>query len=209
MIKVVVVDDHAVVREGLKKIIASNPEMVVTGEAADAREAVNVIHASPCDVVVLDISMPHTNGFDLLKQISTETPELPILVLSMHAADQYAARAFHAGSAGYVTKDSAPFTLVKAIMDVAEGKKNVVEPSRDLPEASGFPPLGTARDRLSGREYQVLCMLASGRTPTEIASSLTLSVKTISTYRARLLAKLSMRNNAELVRFAIKEKLVD
>ncbi|HSU89490.1 MAG TPA: response regulator transcription factor [Terriglobia bacterium] len=210
MIKVVVVDDHAVVREGLKRIIAENVGMMVSGEAADGHEAMLVIKSEPCDVVLLDITMPNKNGLDVLKELHAESPRLPVLVLSMHGEDQYAIRVLRAGAAGYLTKDSAPAKLVQAIRKVVRGGKYV---SPTLAERLVFD-LGTDSDKaphevLSDREYQVLCMISSGKTVTQIAEELSLSVKTISTYRVRILEKLKMKNNAEITRYAIKEGLVD
>jgi len=210
MIRVVVVDDHAVVREGLKRIIAENPGMAVTGEAGDGFEAINVVQKTSCDVVVLDISMPNKSGLDVLKQLQVDHPRLPVLVLSMHAEDQYAVRVLRAGAAGYLTKESAPARLVQAIRKVVRGGK-YVSPALaqklvfDLESGSERP----AHELLSDREYQVLCMLSSGKTVTDIANELALSIKTISTYRVRLLEKLKMKNNAELTRYAIKESLVE
>src|SRR5436190_23637881 len=210
MISVVVIDDHAVVREGLKRIISENPGMAVTGEAGDGYEAMNAVKSNPCDVVLLDISMPHKNGLDVLKQIRAESPRLPVLVLSMHAEDQYAVRVLRAGAAGYLTKESAPDKLVQAIRKVVRGGK-YVSPTLaekliyDLNRDSTKP----THEILSDREYQVLCMIASGKTVTIIAIELNLSVKTVSTYRVRILEKLNMKNNAELTRYAIKEGLVD
>jgi len=210
MIKVCVVDDHAVVREGLKRIIAENPGMAVTAEAGDGHEALKVIQSEPCDVVLLDITMPNKNGLDVLKQLHSESPRLPVLVLSMHAEDQYAVRVLRAGAAGYLTKESAPAKLVQAIRKVVRGGKYV---SPTLAEKLVFDLDSDATKAphqiLSAREYQVLCMIASGKTVTQIADELTLSVKTISTYRVRILEKLSMKNNAELTRYAIKEGLVE
>jgi two-component system, NarL family, invasion response regulator UvrY len=210
MIKVCVVDDHAVVREGLKRIIAENPGMAVTSEAGDGVEALRVIQTEPCDVVLLDITMPNKNGLDVLKQIHAETPRLPVLVLSMHAEDQYAVRVLRAGAAGYLTKESAPAKLVQAIRKVVRGGKYVSTTLAeklvfDLDSRSAKAP----HEVLSDREYQVLCMIASGKTVTIIAEELALSVKTVSTYRVRILEKLNMKNNAELTRYAIKEGLVD
>ena len=210
MIKVVVVDDHAVVREGLKRIIAESPGMAVTGEASDGHEALSVVRKDPCDVVVLDISMPNKNGLDVLKQLHIDSPRLPVLVLSMHSEDQYAIRVLRAGAAGYLTKESAPGKLVQAIRKVVRGgryvsptlaEKLVFDLDTDLNKA--------AHEILSDREYQVLCLIASGKTVGEIAEELALSVKTISTYRVRILEKLRMKNNAELTRYAIKNGLVD
>ena len=210
MIKVVVVDDHAVVREGLKRIVSESGGMVVSGEAADGQEAMRVIKSEPCDVVLLDISMPNKSGLDVLKELHAESPRLPVLVLSMHPEDQYAVRVLRAGAAGYVTKESAPAKLVQAIRKVVRGGKYV---SPSLAERLVFD-LGTdtkkaPHELLSDREYQVLCLIASGKTVTQIGEVLALSVKTISTYRVRILEKLQMKNNAELTRYAIKEGLVD
>src|ERR1051325_1419033 len=210
MIKVCVVDDHAVVREGLKRIIAENPGMAVTAEAGDGHEAIRVIQSQPCDVVLLDITMPNKNGLDVLKQLHSESPRLPVLVLSMHAEDQYAVRVLRAGAAGYLTKESAPAKLVQAIRKVVRGGRYV---SQSLAEKLVFDLDGDStkapHEVLSDREYQVLCMIASGKTVTMIAVDLGLSVKTVSTYRVRILEKLNMKNNAELTRYAIKEGLVD
>jgi two-component system invasion response regulator UvrY len=210
MINVVVIDDHAVVREGLKRIISENPGMAVSGEAGDGFEAMKVVKSHPCDVVLLDITMPNRNGLDVLKQIHAESPRLPVLVLSMHAEDQYAIRVLRAGAAGYLTKESAPAKLVQAIRKVVRGGKYV---SQTLAEKLVFD-LDTDIDRvphetLSDREFQVLCMIASGKTVGDIAEELALSVKTISTYRVRILEKLQMKNNAEITRYAIKQGLVD
>jgi two-component system, NarL family, invasion response regulator UvrY len=210
MIKVVVVDDHAVVREGLKRIVSESGGMTVSGEAADGHEAMRVIRSQPCDVVLLDITMPNKSGLDVLKELHAESPRLPVLVLSMHPEDQYAVRVLRAGAAGYVTKESAPAKLVQAIRKVVRGGKYV---SPALAERLVFD-LGTDTDKaphelLSDREYQVLCMIASGKTVTQIADDLALSVKTVSTYRVRILEKLKMKNNAEMTRYAIKEGLVD
>ena len=210
MINVVVIDDHAVVREGLKRIIAESGGMTVSGEAADGFEAMQVVRKQPCDVVLLDITMPKKSGLDVLKELHAESPRLPVLVLSMHPEDQYAVRVLRAGAAGYITKESAPAKLVQAIRKVVRGGKYV---SQTLAERLVYD-LGTETDRapheiLSDREYQVLCMIGSGKTVTQIAEELTLSVKTISTYRVRILEKLKMNNNAEMTRYAIKEGLVD
>ncbi len=210
MLRVVVVDDHPVVREGFKRIIADSPGLSVAGEASDGSEALQVVGNTPCDVVVLDISMPNKNGMDVLKQLRTESPRLPVLVLSMHSEDQYAIRVLKAGASGYLMKDAAPAQLVQAIRKVTRGGKYV---SPTLAEKLATELDGDAQkplhETLSDREYQVLCLLASGKTGTEIANDLALSIKTISTYRSRILEKLKMKNNAEITRYAIKEGLVD
>jgi two-component system, NarL family, invasion response regulator UvrY len=210
VIKVCVIDDHALVREGWKRIIAENPGMAVTSEAADGVEAVRVIQSEPCDVVLLDITIPNKSGLDVLKQIHLESPQLPVLVLSMHPEDQYAVRVLRAGAAGYLTKESAPTKLVQAIRKVVRGGKYV---STTLAEKLIYDlnsdSVKAPHEILSDREYQVLCMIASGKTVTMIAAELSLSVKTISTYRVRVLEKLNMKNNAELTRYAIKGGLVE
>ena len=184
--------------------------MAVTAEAGDGFDAMKVLQKEPCDVVLLDITMPNKSGLDVLKEIHAESPRLPVLVLSVHSEDQYAVRVLRAGAAGYLTKESAPAKLVQAIRKVVRGGK-YVSPTLaeklvyDLNADSSRAP----HEALSDREYQVLCMIASGKTVTTIAAELLLSVKTVSTYRVRLLEKLNMKNNAELTRYAIKEGLVD
>lgn len=210
MINVCVVDDHAVVREGLKRIITENQGMSVTAEAADGREALRVIRNKPCDVVVLDITMPDKSGLDVLKQLRTDSPELPVLVLSVHAEDQYAVRVLRAGAAGYLTKESAPAKLVQAIRTVVRGGKYMSPAIVDkMLTQNQRDPAQTLHESLSDREYQVLCLIASGKTVSTIAEHLSLSVKTVSTYRVRILEKLDMKTNAELTHYAIREGLVD
>jgi DNA-binding NarL/FixJ family response regulator len=210
MIKVCVVDDHVVVREGLKRIISENPGMAVTAEAGDGNEALKVIQDQPFDVVLLDITMPNKNGMDVLKELRARSPRLPVLVLSMHAEEHYAVRVLRAGAAGYLTKESAPEKLVQAIRRVVGGGKYVSPAVAERLvyqlDAQASKP---AHESLSDREYQVMCMIGSGKTVTEIAAELDLSVKTVSTYRVRILEKLNMKNNAEVTRYAIREGLVD
>jgi DNA-binding NarL/FixJ family response regulator len=210
VIRVLLADDHPVVRAGLHKILGDAPDIEVVGEAADGPEVVHQVAATHPDVVLLDITMPNKSGLDVLKQLHSESPRLPVLVLSMHSEDQYAVRVLRAGAAGYLTKESAPAKLVQAIRKVVRGGK-YVSPTLaeklvyDLDSRSTKAP----HETLSDREYEVLCMIASGKTVTTIAVELALSVKTISTYRVRILEKLNMKNNAELTRYAIKEGLVD
>jgi len=210
MIRVCIVDDHAVVREGLKRIISESPGMVVTAEAADGHEALKVIQEQPCDVVLLDITMPRKNGMDVLKELRARSPKLSILVLSMHAEDQYAVRVLRAGAAGYLTKESAPEKLIEAIRKVGRGGKylSAAVAERVIYELQSDTSQAP-HAILSDREYQVMCMIGSGKTVTEISEELALSVKTVSTYRVRILEKLNMKNNAEVARYAIKEGLVD
>lgn len=209
MTRVLVVDDHPVVREGLKRIIAEGSDLTVAGEASDGEEALTAIRNNPCDVVLLDISLPKKNGLEVLKQLRQEMPRIPVLVLSMHSEDEYAVRMLRAGASGYLTKESTPTNLVSAIRKVIRGGRYV---STTLAEKLAFD-LHSDTDRpahelLSDREYQILTMLSSGKTVSEIAAELTLSVKTISTYRVRVLEKLHLKNNAELTRYALKQGLV-
>jgi DNA-binding NarL/FixJ family response regulator len=210
MIKVCVVDDHAVVREGLKRIISDNPGMVVSAEASDGREALRAIQSKPCDVVLLDITMPDKSGLEVLKELHADSPALPVLILSVHAEDQYAVRVLRAGAAGYLTKEAAPAKLVQAIRKVVRGEKYMSRAVAD--KMISHPKTGGVRalhEQLSDREYQVMCLIASGKTVSIVAEQLALSVKTVSTYRVRILEKLGMQNNAELTHYAITEGLVD
>jgi len=209
VIRVLVADDHAIVRRGLKLILSEEFERVVVGEAQNGKELIEQIEKDDWEVVVLDITMPGRSGLDLLKEIKRLRPQLPVLILSMHSEDQFAVRAFKAGAAGYMTKEKAPEELVKAIKKVLAGGKYV---SATLAETlvSGLE-VDTdkpAYESLSDREYQVLRMIASGKTVKEIADELSLSMKTISTYRTRILEKLRMRTNAELTYYALANKLV-
>jgi DNA-binding NarL/FixJ family response regulator len=208
MIRVLIADDHAVVREGLKQIVAEAPDMVVADEAGDGKEALSKALQSDYDVVVLDITMPGINGLDALKQIRSQKPKLPILILSMHPEEQYALRVLRAGASGYLTKESAPEELITALRKVSTGKKYVspflAEKLASELEVDYERPL---HETLSDREYQVMCMIASGRGATAIAEKLALSVKTISTYRGRILEKMGMNNNAEIIRYALEHDL--
>jgi DNA-binding NarL/FixJ family response regulator len=209
MTRVLVVDDHPVVREGLKRIIAEGSDLSVVGEASDGEEALNALRNHPCDIVLLDISLPKKSGLEVLKQLKGEMPRLPVLILSMHSEDEYAVRMLRAGASGYLTKENTPANLVTAIRKVIRGGRYV---SATLAEKLAFD-LHSDADRpahelLSDREYQILTMLSSGKTVSEIAAELSLSVKTISTYRVRVLEKLHLKNNAELTRYAIKQGLV-
>jgi len=210
MINILIADDHTIVRKGLKQILAETQDMVVTGEASNGFEVMEKVKNNHYDVLLLDISMPGKSGLDILRELKTESPKLPVLVLSMYPEEQYAVRVLRAGASGYLTKESAPDELVVALRKVAQGKK-YVSPSLaeklavDL-EVDASKPV---HEMLSDREYQVLCMIASGKTVGEIAEKLSLSAKTISTYRARILEKMNMKNNAELTHYAIQSKLVD
>ncbi|HKN18781.1 MAG TPA: response regulator transcription factor [Dissulfurispiraceae bacterium] len=210
MINILIVDDHAVVRAGLRQIISGVSDMTVADEADSAFDALDKIRKKRYSMVVLDISMPGKSGLDVLKEIRSEHPKLPVLMLSMYPEDQYAVRALRSGASGYMTKDSAPNELVTAIRTVAGGRKYI---SSDLAERLAFnldvDMKKEPHEILSDREYQVLCTIASGKTISEIADQLSLSVKTISTYRSRILEKMQLKNNAELTNYAIRNHLVD
>jgi two-component system invasion response regulator UvrY len=208
MIKVIIVDDHPVVRRGLKQIIEDEPDMEVAGEAKNAGECFSLVRKTDCTLVLLDITLPDRNGFDVLKQLKYEHPNLPILILSVHSEDQYGLRFIKAGASGYLMKEGAPDELVKAIRKVNTGGKYV---SASLAEklvshlgAFDKPP----HENLSNREFQILCMIAGGKSLKGIADELCISEKTVSTYRARILEKMKMSTNADLTRYALDHHLV-
>ena len=207
--KILITDDHAVVRSGLKQILAEEFTRAEFGEATNAQEAIDRVWKENWDVVVLDITMPGRSGLEVLKEIKKSRPKLPVLVLSMHPEDQFAVRLLKIGAAGYMTKESAPNELVGAVKKVMAGGR-YVSPALAERMASYLaidvqtPP----HERLSDREFLVLRQIASGKTPTAIAKELGLSVKTISTYRMRILEKMSMSNSAELTHYAIQNQLV-
>ncbi len=209
-IRVLIADDHAIVRQGLRQILSDTADLTVAGEAENGVQAVQLVRSGEWDVVLMDVSMPDRNGIDALKIIKKEFPRLPVLILSMYPEEQYAIRALKAGAAGYLTKQSAPELLVTAIRQVASGKK-YVSPSlaEELANAIGEDSERPPHEKLSDREYQTLCMIASGKTPTEIAEALNLRVKTVSAYRARLLEKMNLRNNAELTHYGLKHGLAE
>ncbi len=210
MLKILIVDDHAIVRRGLKQIVDNIPETVTVDEASNGKEALEKILSDDYDLVLLDITLPDRNGIDILYEIKRLKPETRILVLSVHPEEQYARRVFKGGASGYLTKNSAPDELVMAIREVASGKRYI---SSTFAEKMAFDFLtGTGKksyENLSNREYQVMCMIASGKTIQEIAESLILSPKTIYTYRTRILAKLDKKNTAELIRYAWENRLLD
>ncbi|MET0319617.1 MAG: response regulator transcription factor [Duganella sp.] len=210
IIKVFIADDHAIVREGLKQILAETRDIIVAGEAENGLEAIKLFRKSDCQVLLLDISMPDRSGIDVLKQVKKEKPELAVLMLSMHREDQYAIRSLKAGASGYLTKQSAPRELVTAIRQVAGGLKYISAAlAQELANHVGEDHEAPPHDALSDREYQTLTMIASGKTVGMIAKELSLSVKTVSEYRARLLVKMKLKNSAELTHYAIKNQLID
>jgi two-component system invasion response regulator UvrY len=210
IIKVFIADDHAIVREGLKQILAETRDIVVAGEAENGLDAIKLFRKSECQVMLLDISMPDRSGIEVLKQIKKEKPELAVLMLSMHREDQYAIRSLKAGASGYLTKQSAPKELVTAIRQVATGLKYISPAlAQELANHVGDDHEAPLHDTLSDREYQTLTMIASGKTVGVIAKELSLSVKTVSEYRARLLVKMKLKNSAELTHYAIKNQLIE
>lgn len=210
MIKILIADDHALVRAGLKQVVSEVDDMEVKGEAATGTEAVAQVKEQDWDVVLLDISMPDLNGIDALRQIRQLKPDLPVLILSMYPEDQYAVNLLRAGASGYMTKESAPNQLVAAIRKVVQGRKYV---SSSLAEILALE-LGGDIDKplhesLSQREFQIFCKLSAGSSVSEIAEELFLSVKTVSTYRSRIMEKMRLKNNAELTYYAIKNHLIE
>jgi len=209
VIRVFIVDDHVIVRQGLRRILEEAEGIKVVGEACNGVEALNNIHQLKWDVMLLDISMPEKGGSDTLRQVLEENKHAKVLILSMHTEDQYAIRMMKAGASGYLTKDVAPEKLVEAIHTVVDGKKYIspkvaelmlqeINPNSDKPSHA----------MLSDREYEVLKLLGSGKTVSEIAATLSLSVKTVSTYRAHILEKMNLKNNAELTYYVIQNGLL-
>ncbi len=210
MKKVLVADDHAVVREGIKRIIAETADMVVAGEAANGWEVLEKARGGDYDVVVLDISMPGKNGMEILKELKRECPGVPVLILSMHPEEQYALRALRVGASGFVAKESAPDELIAALEKVLRGSKYITSALAErLVLDIGAGSEESLHEKLSDRELQVLCLLAEGKTINQIGQELCLSAKTISTYRSRIMQKMAMKTNAQLIRYAIKQGLVD
>jgi len=209
MIKVHIADDHPLIREGLKRILEGSPDIVVTGEASNGQELLKKVRKNDYDVVLVDISMPGRNGLDVLKQLKNIRPNLHILILSIFPEELYGVRALKAGASGYLTKKSTPHELIMAIKKVSKGKK-YINPSLSEKLASDIKadtkkPL---HERLSDREYEVMCKIASGKTVKEIAEELSLAISTISTHRSHILEKMNMKKNAELAYYVIKEGLI-
>lgn len=210
MIRILTADDHAIVREGLKLILDEAPDLEVTAEAGSGPEVLSLIHEDKFDLVLLDISMPGSNGIEVLKSIKRVAPALPVLILSMYPEEQYAIRALKAGASGYITKDAPSNELLVAIRKVVSGGRYV---SGSLAETLAFR-LNEQTDKLphellSDREYQVFQLIAAGISTREIAGSMTLSIKTVSTYRTRILSKMNMKSNAQLIRYAVQRELID
>ena len=210
MIKILIADDHTIFREGLKHILAEYPDVIVSDEACNGQEVLDKIWNNDYDMVLLDISMPGMTGLDVLKQLKNDKPKLPVLVLSMHPEEQYAVRLIRAGASGYLTKESAPDELITAIRKISQGRKYITSSLAERlafeVEVDSEKPL---HDTLSDREYQVLRMIADGKTVKHIAKELSLSIKTVSTYRTRIMEKMNMTTNAELMHYAMKHRLWD
>jgi DNA-binding NarL/FixJ family response regulator len=208
MIRVIIVDDHEIVRKGLIQIMAEVPDIEVKGEAGDANEALAQIRSGCCDVAVIDLTMPGKSGLDLLQELRREYPRLPVLVLSMHSEDEYAVRVIRAGASGFLTKRSAPKELIGAVRKVYQGGRYISTPVAEaLASSIQAGGEGAPHEKLSDREFQVMRMIAAGRSLREIADDLSLSEKTIGTYRTRVLEKMGMKKNVELVRYVLLNNL--
>ena len=209
MIHIMIADDHAIVRQGLVKILEKNGEMKVVAEHDNGIDALNWTRTHDCDIALIDISMPGMNGIDLLKQVHKEKPKLPILILSAYPEDQYAVRLIKAGAAGYLNKECAPGEVVAAVQSVLNGHRYITpEVSEMLASELNMPGGKLPHETLSNREYQIFMLFASAKTVTEIADTLKLSSKTVSTYRSRILEKMHLLNNAQLMRYAVDNQLL-
>jgi len=205
VIRILIADDHSIVRDGLKRILAATPDLLVAGEAASGDEALALVKANEYDLAMLDMSMPGLSGIDLIKRLRLEKPKLKILVLSMHGESQYAARALKAGAQGYLNKDSASEALLGALRKIAGGGVHITDAAAATLLQSSMKP---AHEALSDREFEVMRFLVEGLGPTEIGERLHLSVKTVSTHKTRILEKLGLKSTAELVRYAMEHRLV-
>ena len=209
MIRILIADDHATVRHGLMLILEQNPEMKVVAECANGTDTLNWLGKNGCDVARSDIAMPGMNGIDLLKHLRREKPKLPVLILSSYPEDQYAVRLIKAGAAGYLNKECAPEEVVSAVLSVMGGKRHIsLAVVEMLANELSMPEGKLPHETLSNREYQIFLQIASAKSVAEIASALQLSSKTISTYRSRILEKMHLQNNAELMRYAVKKNLI-
>ena len=210
MINILLVDDHVIVREGIRRIIDDTSGMEVIAEAGNGQDALNYVWKNKYDLIILDISMPGKNGLETLKEIKSHDRDLPVLMLSMHAENQYAMRTLKAGAAGYLTKDTAGSQLVKAIRKVIKGKKYISPEVAELLAVDIFHEGDKElHEYLSDREFQVMVLVASGKSIVEISKELSLSDKTISTYRTRILTKMGMHSNAEIIYYSINHKLIN
>ena len=208
MIRILIADDHFIVREGLKQIVSEVSDMIVLDEARDGQEALKKALTKDFEIVILDISMPIKSGLDVLKELKEKKPSTNVLVLSVHPEEHYAVRVLKAGAAGYLTKESAPDELVMAIRKISQGRKYItISLAEKLAGEIEKPADAPLHSILSEREFRVLCMIAAGRSIKEISEELFLSIKTVSTYRSRILKKMGFRNNSELIRYSIENGL--
>jgi two-component system invasion response regulator UvrY len=209
-IKILIADDHAIVREGLKQIVAEEKDILVEGEAENSEQLMELLEKGKWSLVVLDINMPGKSGLEALKDIKLQYPELPVLILSMFSEDQYGIRAIKAGASGYLKKVSAPTELVTAIRKIVSGGK-YINPSLAEKLADKFGDTGKAslHENLSDREYQIMCNIALGKSAEEIAQDLSISINTVYTYRNRILDKMSMKSNVELTQYVLSNKLIE
>jgi DNA-binding NarL/FixJ family response regulator len=209
VIRILVVDDHSVVRQGIKQIVADSPDIEIVGEAASGQEALELVRSGSFDLIILDISMPGQNGLDILRELKAESPALKVIILSMYPEEQYAIRSLRDGSSAYLTKGSPPEELILAIRTVASGKRYITPSVADrlatyIEDSSQRPP----HETLSDREMEVLVLIGSGKQVSDIAVELNLSIKTVSTYRSRILLKMNMETNAQLIRYSLQHGLV-
>jgi DNA-binding NarL/FixJ family response regulator len=210
MLNILIADDHAIVREGLKQIVAEEKDMKVAGEVSNAAELIEMVQNSNYDIVILDINMPGRSGLDALKDLKKIKPNLPVLILSMFTEEQYGLRAIKAGASGYLKKVSAPTEMVTAIRKIVSGGKYINQPlAEKLAEDIGERNKSILHEKLSDREYQIMCLIAAGKTTEEIANNLSISTQTVYTYRNRILEKMSMKSNVELTQYVIQNKLIE
>jgi two-component system invasion response regulator UvrY len=209
-IKILIADDHAIVREGLKQIVAEEKDILVAGEAENSGKLMELLEKEKWSLVVLDINMPGKSGLEALKDVKRLYPDLPVLILSMFSEDQYGLRAIKAGASGYLKKVSAPNELVAAIRKIISGGKYINQSlAEKLAEKFESTKKGLLHEKLSDREYQIMCNIALGKTAEEIAQELSLSINTVYSYRNRILEKMSMRSNVELTQYVLQNKLVE
>jgi DNA-binding NarL/FixJ family response regulator len=209
-IKILIADDHAIVREGLKQIVAEEKDIIVAGEAENAASLMELLQKENWSLVVLDINMPGKSGLEALKDIKLQYPDLPVLILSMFTEDQYGLRAIKAGASGYLKKVSAPTELVVAIRKIVSGGKYINQSlAEKLADKYGKTEEGLLHDKLSDREYQIMCNIALGKTAEEIAEEISISINTVYTYRNRILEKMSLKSNVELTQYVLRNKLVE
>lgn len=209
MIRILIADDHSVVRLGLMQIMSRNHDMQIVAEHTNGTDVLNWVRSHDCDVALIDIAMPGINGIDLLKQLREEKPALPVLILSIYPEDQYAVRLIKAGAAGYLNKECAPSEVVEAVRSVVSGKVHISPAVAKMLANEVRRPAGKfPHETLSNREYQIFLLFASAKTISEIADTLSLSVKTVSTYRTRILEKMQMRNNVEIMQYVVDNHLL-